>query len=67
LPKTGDAAFPFGPAATVTRIEGGEGFSVVPDHATCHIDIRLTRAFDAAKAARWLEEIVHSVDRGACI
>lgn len=62
FPPLQDAAFPFGPAATVTRIEGGEGFSVVPDHASCHIDIRLTRAFDAQKAARWLENIVHAVD-----
>ena len=62
FPETRDAAFPFGPAATVTRLEGGEGFSVVPDHATCHIDIRLTRDFDAAKAMRWLEEIVRAVD-----
>ena len=62
FPEAQDAAFPFGPAATVTRIEGGEGFSVVPDHATCHVDIRLTRVFDVAKAARWLEEIVHAVD-----
>ena len=54
--------FQSGPAATVTHLSGGEGFSVVPDHATCHIDIRLTRAFDAAKAARWLEEVVHAVD-----
>jgi acetylornithine deacetylase/succinyl-diaminopimelate desuccinylase-like protein len=46
----------------VTRIEGGEGFSVVPDHASCHIDIRLTRAFDGEQAARWLEAIVHAVD-----
>jgi len=67
LPKAGDAAFPFGPAATVTHLSGGEGFSVVPDHATCHIDIRLTRAFDGAKAASWLEEIVHSVDGQARI
>ena len=62
LPAPQDAAFPFGPAATVTRIEGGEGFSVVPDHASCYIDIRLTRAFDEARAARWLEDIVRSVD-----
>jgi len=67
LPKAGDAAFPFGPAATVTHLSGGEGFSVVPDHATCHIDIRLTRAFDGARAASWLQEIVHSVDRQARI
>ena len=62
FPEAHDAAFPFGPAATVTRMEGGEGFSVVPDHAVCHIDIRLTRAFDGAMAARWLEEIVRGVD-----
>ncbi len=62
FPETHDAAFPFGPAATVTHLSGGEGFSVVPDHATCNIDIRLTRAFDGAKATHWLEEIVHSVD-----
>ena len=67
LPKAGDAAFPFGPAATVTHLSGGEGFSVVPDHATCHIDIRLTRAFDGARAAGWLQEIVHSVDGQARI
>jgi succinyl-diaminopimelate desuccinylase len=67
LPKAGDAAFPFGPATTVTHLSGGEGFSVVPDHASCHIDIRLTRAFDGAKAAGWLEEIVHSVDGQARI
>ena len=62
FPETQDAAFPFGPAATVTHLSGGEGFSVVPDHATCNIDIRLTRAFDRDKAMRWLEEIVRAVD-----
>jgi succinyl-diaminopimelate desuccinylase len=67
LPETHDPAFPFGPVATVTRIEGGEGFSVVPDRATCHIDIRLTRAFDEAQAMRWLEDTVRAVDREARI
>jgi succinyl-diaminopimelate desuccinylase len=67
FPDTADPAFPFGPAATVTRIEGGEGFSVVPDRATCHIDIRLTRAFDGDRAMAWLEAIVHAVDGQARI
>jgi acetylornithine deacetylase/succinyl-diaminopimelate desuccinylase-like protein len=62
FPETQDAAFPFGPAATVTHLSGGEGFSVVPDRATCNIDIRLTRAFDGAQAMRWVEEIAHAVD-----
>jgi succinyl-diaminopimelate desuccinylase len=62
FPETHDSAFPFGPAATVTHLSGGEGFSVVPDHATCNIDIRLTREFDGATAMHWLEEIVRAVD-----
>ena len=67
FPDAPDRAFPFGPAATVTCIEGGEGFSVVPDRATCHIDIRLTRTFDGDQAKAWLEAIVQSVDGGARI
>ncbi len=62
FPEMHDPAFPFGPAATVTHLSGGEGFSVVPDHATCNIDIRLTRTFDGDKAMRWLEDIVRAVD-----
>lgn len=65
FPDLPDAAFPFGPAATVTHIEGGQGFSVVPDLAVCHVDIRLTRTFDAAAATRWLEGIVRAVDAEA--
>src|SRR4029453_8173923 len=67
FPDMPDAAFPFGPAATVTRIEGGEGFSVVPDLAVCHVDIRLTRSFDAAQATRWLGQIVNAVEAEAGI
>src|SRR5215472_736254 len=50
LPAEPDGPFSFGPKVTVTRIEGGEGFSQVPDRATCHLDIRLTPHFDAAAA-----------------
>src|SRR5262249_37692986 len=60
--ETPDPAFPCGPAATVTHVEGGQGYSIVPDHAACHIDIRLTRAFDAAQARRWLEQAAHEID-----
>lgn len=58
FPGPADPAFPFGPAATLTRLEGGEGFSVVPDRAVAHVDIRLTRTFDAAAARRWIEPLV---------
>jgi succinyl-diaminopimelate desuccinylase len=59
---TNDPAFPFGSRATVTHIEGGQGYSIVPDHAVCYIDIRLTRTFDAAHARRWLVQVAHEVD-----
>jgi succinyl-diaminopimelate desuccinylase len=58
FPDEPDPAFVFGPVATVTHLKGGEGFSVVPDRAVCHVDIRLTRAFDGDKALRWLEGLV---------
>ena len=62
IPASRDEMFPFGPVATVTRIEGGEGFSQIPDLAICDVDVRLTRAFDAPRAMAWLEGIVKSVD-----
>lgn len=56
-----DAAFPFGPKATVTRMAGGDGFSIVPDKAVCDLDIRLTRTFDAALARRWLVALAETI------
>ena len=58
LPAEPAGPFAFGPKVTVTAIEGGEGFSVVPDRASCSLDIRLTPGFDAAAAMRWLEALV---------
>src|SRR5262249_48595102 len=60
--QTRDHAFPFGPVATVTHIEGRQGYSIVPDHAACHIDVRLTRAFDETHARRWLVQVANEVD-----
>ena len=58
LPAEPPGPFAFGPKVTVTAVEGGEGFSVVPDRAACSLDIRLTPGFDAAAAMRWLEALV---------
>jgi succinyl-diaminopimelate desuccinylase len=58
LPAEPAGPFAFGPKVTVTAIEGGEGFSVVPDRASCSLDIRLTPGFDAAAAMHWLEALV---------
>ena len=58
LPEEPAGPFSFGPKVTVTEILGGEGFSVVPDRASCSLDMRLTPGFDAAAAARWLEALI---------
>ncbi|MEI9901887.1 MAG: M20/M25/M40 family metallo-hydrolase [Hyphomicrobium sp.] len=62
LPAEPDGPFAFGPRLTVTQIEGGEGFSVVPDRATCGIDIRLTPGFAAGQAEHWIAEQVARID-----
>jgi len=54
--------FPIPPVATVTKIDGGAGFSQIPDKATCSVDIRITPSFDSAKARAWLHELVAQVD-----
>jgi succinyl-diaminopimelate desuccinylase len=58
LPVEPTGPFSFGPKVTVTEISGGEGFSQVPDRASCSLDMRLTPAFDVGAAARWLEALV---------
>lgn len=52
------APFDFGPSVTVTAIDGGEGFSQVPDRASCSVDIRLTPGFGESAAQAWLARIV---------
>lgn len=62
-PEADDAgSFVFGPAATVTAVEGGEGFSQVPDKVACNLDIRLTPTFGRDAALVWLTEVVKRVD-----
>lgn len=63
LPDAEPGPFSFGPRVSVTAIEGGEGFSVIPDRAACSIDIRLTPSFGAGEAARWLAAVVERCDR----
>jgi succinyl-diaminopimelate desuccinylase len=60
LPDEPEGPFAFGPKVTVTEIAGGESFSVVPDRASCSLDMRLTPRFDAAAAMRWLEALVET-------
>jgi len=63
LPVEVDATFPLPPKLTVAAIKGGQGYTIVPDTCTIAVDVRLTPAFDAAAAARLLEEVVDAIDR----
>jgi succinyl-diaminopimelate desuccinylase len=62
LPQAISDAFPLGPQATVTRIEGGEGFSVVPDVCRMNVDVRLTPLCDEELVRALLSELIVGLD-----
>ncbi len=51
------------PKLTVTAVQGGEGYTIVPDRCTINVDVRLTTDFDSDSASRLLQEIVTSIDQ----
>jgi succinyl-diaminopimelate desuccinylase len=57
-----DADFGMKPEATVTRVVGGESYSVVPDICAMYVDIRTTGAFGREAASEWLQQIITRVD-----
>lgn len=57
-----DPEFDKQPKVTVTQIEGGGGFSVVPTQALARVDVRLTPAFNEAAADRHIRNIVAQHD-----
>jgi succinyl-diaminopimelate desuccinylase len=63
LPATGGKEFPLPGKLTVTAINGGEGYSTIPDLCVLSIDVRLTPALTAAMAAGLLQAHVDAVDR----
>lgn len=62
LRAAGDEDFPLPPRASVTAIDGGSGFSVVPDLCTLNVDIRLTPGFTLDSAKAHLAGIVDAID-----
>jgi succinyl-diaminopimelate desuccinylase len=57
LPSDSDEAFPLPPKLTVATIQGGEGYTVVPDTCTIAVDVRLTPSFDQTAAAQMVERV----------
>jgi succinyl-diaminopimelate desuccinylase len=63
LPSDPDEEFPLPPKLTVATIQGGEGYTIIPDTCTVAVDVRLTPTFDQAAAARLVERVARAVDR----
>jgi succinyl-diaminopimelate desuccinylase len=63
LPSDPDEAFPLPPKLTVATIQGGEGYTIIPDSCTVAVDVRLTPSFDQAAAAQLVERVARTVDR----
>lgn len=59
------ASFPLPPAISVTGIQGGDGYSTVPDSCDVDVDCRLTPEFDADWAERELLAAMSQVDQGS--
>jgi succinyl-diaminopimelate desuccinylase len=57
-----ESAFGHPPKLTVTRISGGDGFSVVPDRCEIDVDIRLVPTFGAGHAEDFLRRVSRCVD-----
>ena len=57
------ATFPLPPQLTVTAVDGGEGYSSVPDLCRVLVDIRLTPRFTRSAAMRALRALVQRFDR----
>jgi len=62
VPGPVDPALGLPPRITVTKIAGGEGYSIIPDSCTIGVDTRLTTTFDETSGKNIIEEVVAQVD-----
>lgn len=59
------SSFPLPPAISVTAIQGGEGYSTVPDRCDLDVDCRLTPEFGADWAQHQLRAALSQLDEGS--
>jgi succinyl-diaminopimelate desuccinylase len=62
LPGPAGPQFPLAARLTITAVNGGEGYSTVPDLCTLNVDVRLTPALDDAAAAALLHQAAAAAD-----
>jgi succinyl-diaminopimelate desuccinylase len=65
FPEGAPDGFGLPPKLTVTAIEGGKGFSTVPDRCVVNVDLRLVPGFDATAAQAMLRRAVDRLDEDA--
>jgi succinyl-diaminopimelate desuccinylase len=56
-------SFELAPAVTVTGVEGGTSFSMVPDVCEVRVDMRLTPSFPQEAARMFLQSAISDIDR----
>ena len=61
-PGSVDRALGLPPKITVTKIVGGEGYSIIPDSCAIGVDVRLTTTFDEVSGKKIIEAAVEQVD-----
>jgi succinyl-diaminopimelate desuccinylase len=57
-----DPVLGLSPKVTVTKIAGGESYSIIPDACDIGVDVRLTTSFDETAGKKLVEEVVAQVD-----
>jgi len=62
LPGPADPSFPLPARLTVTAVNGGEGYSVVPDLCIVNVDVRLTPGFDSQAALKTVRKLAAETD-----
>jgi len=63
LPAEADPFFRFGPRLSVTGVQGGNGYSTIPDACVVRVDVRLTPSFGAADAKAVVRDACAAIDR----
>ncbi len=61
-PGSVDPTLELSPKLTVTGIDGGESYSIIPDHCIVKVDVRLTTSFDAAAAQDLIQQVAAQID-----
>jgi succinyl-diaminopimelate desuccinylase len=62
LKNTIDSQFKIDPKLSITKIEGGYNYTVIPDKCTVFIDIRLTPSFQDNNARELVRSIAEKID-----